>query len=82
MVSRAQNPQTVGAEIARFQLLLTNQGTVFRIDTQTGQTAIYQEGIVPGTSQQFRYHFWRPVEERLAVHDEGEELRQAAATVR
>jgi hypothetical protein len=82
MVSHAQNRQTVAADNARFQLLQTSQGSIFRIDTQTGQTALYQDGVAPGTSRQFRYHFWRPVDERLAVHNEDDELQQAAAAVR
>jgi hypothetical protein len=86
LVSHAQNSQPVGAENARFRLFVTNQnggGPIFRIDTQTGQTVVYQEGVVPGTSPAYRYHFWRPVDERLIVRDEADELRQAvAASVR
>jgi hypothetical protein len=81
LVSHAQNSQPVGAENARFQLFVTNQGSsIFRIDTQTGQTVVYQEGVVPGTSPAYRYHFWRLVDERLTVRDEADELRQAVAT--
>lgn len=82
IVSHAQNSPPGVSDNTRFRVLLTNQsgtGSIVRIDTQTGQTAIYQEGAVPGTSQQYRYHYWRPVDERLIVRDENDELRQAVA---
>ena len=55
---------------------------VFRLDTQTGETAIYREGFLPNDSRQFRYNYWQPIDDRWIVHDTVEEARQAQSAPR
>jgi hypothetical protein len=82
IASHAQNQPPAGAP-QRYQLFSAATGpAVFRLDTQTGETAIYREGFLPNDSRQFRYNYWQPIDDRWIVHDTVEEARQAQSAPR
>ncbi|HEY4364081.1 MAG TPA: hypothetical protein VGN17_24135 [Bryobacteraceae bacterium] len=81
VVSHAQNQQPAAGAALRFQIFTADSGRVFRVDTETGEAAIYREGTMPG-SNQYRYNYWQRVDDRWIVHDQSEESRQAMSSPR
>ena len=80
VVSHAQN-QPNSPAFPRYQVFTADAGRVFRVDTETGEAAIFREGTMPG-SNQFRYSYWQRLDDRWIVHDQLEEARQAMSSPR
>jgi hypothetical protein len=81
--THAQNSQPAAGAAGRFQLFTASNGT-FRVDTETGETAIYREGSMPpaGAQPQYRFNYWQRVDDRWIIHDQLEEARQAMSAPR
>jgi hypothetical protein len=88
VASRAQSPSTPPLA-PRFQMFAAERETgrssskgpvVFRLDTQTGEVATYQEGFLLASEtldkKPYRFSFWRKVDEQPTMIDAIEEAKQ------